>query len=61
MEAQGHVPLRTDLRVGPPGIMEVGVMPPAEMACGVDAEAAPNTPQVRGQHRQAEHPVACIS
>ena len=61
MEAQGHVPLRTDLQVGPPGLMEVGVMPPAEMACGVDAEAAPNTPQVRGQHRQAVHPVACMS
>ena len=61
MEAHGHVPLRTDLQIGPPGIMEVGGMPPAEMACGVDAEAAPNTPQVRGQHRQAEHPVACIS
>ena len=61
MEAQGHVPLRTDLQVGPLGIMEVGAIPPAEMACGVDAEAAPPTPQVRGQHRQALHPVACIS
>ena len=50
IEAQGHVPLRTDLQVGPPGIMEVGAMPPAETACGVDAEAAPPTPQVGGQN-----------
>ena len=44
MEAQGHAPLRTDLLVGPPGIMEVGAMPPAETACGVNADAPP-TPQ----------------
>ena len=61
MEAQGHVPLRTDLQVGPPDIMEVDATPPAETACGVDAEAAPPTPQVRGQNLKAIHPVACIS
>ena len=61
VEAQGHVPLRTNLQVGPPGIMEVGATPPAETACGVNLEAAPPTPQVRGQNRKAVHLVACIS
>ena len=52
IEAQGHVPMRTDLQVGPPGTMDVGAMPPAETACGVDAEAAPD-PAGRGSELYA--------
>ena len=36
-------------------------MPPAKTARGVDAEAAPPTPQVRGQNLKVVPPVACIS
>ncbi len=46
--------------VGPPAVQEVGAQPPAASASGVDAAASP-TPQVRDQHRQAVHQVACVS
>ncbi len=60
VEAQGHMALRTSRPVGPPDVLEVGARPPAEIACGVDADASP-TPQARIQHLQALNPVACFS
>ncbi len=34
--------LRTSRPVGPPDVLEVSARPPAEMACGVDADASPS-------------------
>ncbi len=44
-EAQVHAPLRRNCSVEPPDILEVGAQPPAETACGVDADAS--------QHRRS--------
>ncbi len=56
VEAQGRMALHTSRPVGPPDVLEVGARPPAETACGVNADASP-TPQARIQHRQVVNPV----